>query len=69
MFRSAAFEAHRMVIAIWFGDCTLCMYSSSVPGMILRYDRTRRVGNLACVASCASLGQWWYMFATLVVWA
>ena len=58
-----------MVIAIWFGDCMFYMCSSSAPDMFLMYDTTRRVGSRACVALCASLGQWWYVFATLVVWA
>ena len=58
-----------MVIAIWFGFCMFCMCSNSALGMFLMYDNTRRVGSLACVASCASLGQWCYAFATLVVWA
>ena len=58
-----------MVIAIWFGGCIFFFFPNSAPGMFLMYDSTRRVGSLACVASCASLGQWWYVFATLVVWA
>jgi hypothetical protein len=56
-----------MVIAIWFGVCIFCMCSNSAHVMFLKYDNTRTVGNLACVASCASLSQWWYVFATLVV--
>jgi hypothetical protein len=58
-----------MVIAICFGVFIFCMCSNSAPGMFLTYDNTRRVGSLACVASCASLGQWWYVFASLVLWA
>jgi len=58
-----------MVIAIWFGICMFRMCYNSAPGMFLMYDNTRRVGSRACVASCASLGQWWYVFATVVVWA
>ena len=58
-----------MVVAMWFGDCTFCICSRSAPEMFFRYDRTRRVSNLACVASYASLGQWRYVFATLVVCA
>ncbi len=45
-----------MVVAIRFGDCTFRICSSSALAMFLKYDRTRRVGNLACVASYASLG-------------
>ena len=58
-----------MVVAMWFGDCTFCICSSSTPEMFLTYDRTCRVGNLACVASYAYSGQWRYVFATLVVCA
>ncbi len=46
-----------------------CMLSCSIPAIFRTYERTRRVGNLACVASCASLGQCWYMVAILVVCA
>ena len=66
---STALKAARMVVAMLFGDCTFCMCSSSTPEMFIKYDRTRRVGNLACVASYASTGQWRYLFATLVVCA
>ena len=45
------------------------MCSNSAPGTFLKHDNTCRVGNLDCVTSCASFGQWWYVFATLVVWA
>ena len=45
-----------MMVAIWLGDCTLCMCSSSTPGMFLKYDRTQRVGSLAREASKASSG-------------
>ena len=65
---SASSEAARMVFARWFGVCMLLMCSNSAPGKFLVYDNTRRVGSLACVASCASLGQWWYVFAILFVW-
>ena len=69
LFLSTSSEASRLVIAIWFEVCIFCMCSKSPPGMSLMYDSTRRVGSLACVASCASLGQWWYVFASLVLWA
>ena len=52
---------------MWLGDCTFCVCSSSAPVIFLKYDRTRRVGNLAYGASYASSGQWRYVFATLVV--
>ncbi len=55
---SISSEAARMVIAIWFGVCIFRMCSNSAPGMFLMYDNTRRVESRACVASCASLGQW-----------
>jgi len=50
---STAFEAARMVVAVLFEHCTFCICSSSAPEMFLDYDRTRRVGNIACVASYA----------------
>ena len=56
-----------MDVAIEFGACMLFIFSSSAPGMSLRYERTRRVGSLACVASCASLGRWRYVLAIHVV--
>ena len=56
LFLSTSSEAARMVIAIWFGVCMFCMCSNSAPGMFLMYDNTPRVGSIACVASCASLG-------------
>ncbi len=66
---STASEAALMVEAIEFGACMLCILSSSAPGMFRKYERTRRVGSLACVASCASLGQCRYVLATRVVCA
>jgi len=57
LFKSTAFEDARMVVAMWFGDCTFCICSNPAPEMLLKYDRMRRVGNLACVASYASLGR------------
>ena len=57
LFLSTFSDASWMAIAIWFGVCMLRMCSNSAPGTFLKYDNTRRVGNLACVASCASLGQ------------
>ncbi len=57
LFLSTSSDASRMVIAIWFGVCMFRMCYNSAPGMFLKYNSTRRVGNLACVASCASLGQ------------
>ena len=56
LFWSTAFEAAHMVVAMWFGDCTFFICSSSAPKMFLKCDITRRVGNLACVASYPSLG-------------
>ncbi len=56
-----------MDVTIDFGACMLCIFSSYASGMFLRYERTRRVCSLACVASCDSLGQWRYVFATRVV--
>ncbi len=58
LFLSTSSEAARMVVAMWFGVCMFRMCSNSAPGMFLMYDSARRVGSLACVASCASLGQW-----------
>ncbi len=60
---STSSEAARMVFAIWFSVCMLLMCSNSAPGISLIYVNTRRVGSLACVASCASFGQWWYVIA------
>ena len=68
LFLSTSSEAARIVFAIWFGVCMFLMCSNSAPGIFLMYDNTRSVGSLACVASCASLGQWWYVFAILFVW-
>ena len=68
LFLSTSSEAARMVVAIWFGVCMFRMRSNSAHGMFLMYDNARRVGSLACVISCASLGQWWYVFAILFVW-
>ena len=69
VFLSTSFEATRMVVAIWFGVCMFHICSNSAPGMFLMYDNVRRVDSLACMASRASLDQWWYVFATLGVWA
>ncbi len=57
LFSSTVSEAACMVMAMRFGVCTLCIFSSSAHGMFRQYERTRRVDNLACVASCACLGQ------------
>ena len=57
MFLSTSSEAARMVITIWFVVRMFCMCYNSVHGMFLMYNNTRRVSSLACVASCASLGQ------------
>ena len=67
LFLSTSSEAARMVVAIWFGICMFRMCYNSAPGMFLMYDNARRVGSLACVASCAFWGQWWYVFAFLFV--
>jgi hypothetical protein len=45
------------------------IFSSSAPATFLTYKKIRIVGIVACVASCASLGQWWYMFTTRVICA
>ena len=58
LFLSISSDTARIVFAIWFGVCMFGMCSSSAPFMSLMYDSTRSVGSLACVASCASLGQW-----------
>ena len=47
---STVSDASRMVVAIRFGVCMFRMFSNSAPGMFLKYDSTRRVGNLACAA-------------------
>ena len=69
LFPSTSPEAARMVVAIWFGVCMFRMCSNSTPSMFLMYDNARRAGSLACVASCASLGQRWYVFAIFFMWA
>ena len=58
-----------MVVSMWFGDYMFCICSSSAPKMFLKYDRTRKVDNLAYVAWYASLGQLCYVFGILVVCA
>ncbi len=62
---SISLEAARRLIAMWLGVCRVGMCSHSTPVMFWTYDSTLSIESLAwLLASYASSGQCWYVFAT-----